>query len=693
MARDKKFQKLLEPGYIGSVRTKNRIMKNGTHLFYDTKADHGHMNDRNVAFYESLARGGTGLIVGTSSPLIDGDVPGFRIDRDEYIPGFSKLADAIHKYDCPAFIQLFHLGPMSPLFFKAPAGLAASSIPKSESPRPNFEVARELTIPEIQDIVERFAKAAVRIQKAGFEGIELNGATNHLLNTFLSRAWNKRHDAYGADSLESRARIVVEIIREIKRLNGKGFAVIALINGAEVGLKQGITVEESQGFARMFQEAGADAIEVRAEFYMRPEDDQRRDSTHFPEIYFFPEPPKVLGGNIDRSRHGAGANMPLAAAIKKVVSVPVINVGRLDPELGEKGIRRGIMDFISLNRRLLADPELPNKIAAGRLEDVRPCTACLTCFDLGEHAQPVHCQVNAALGREREYEIKAAKRKKRVMVIGGGPAGMEAARVAALRGHDVMLYEKEPRLGGSLPLAAMVKGFEREDILGLIRYLKTQITKLGVKINLGVEVNRALIKQIKPDVLIVAAGGVHNVPKLPGINRRNVVTSRDLHRKLKSYLKFFGPKFLRWLTKFWMPLGKRVVIMGGSVQGCQTAEFLVKRGRKVTIVDTAKEIGDGLLETLVKPHLLMWLSDKGVNMVAKVKYEKITDKVLTITKKGKRETIEADTIVTAMPLLPSNEFFKSLKRSASEVYAIGDCKDPHLIIDAIADGSRIARTI
>jgi 2,4-dienoyl-CoA reductase (NADPH2) len=404
-----RFRKLMEPAYIGTVRTRNRMMKNGAHLFYDTKADGGHMNDRNIAFYETLAKGGVGLIVATSGPLIDGDVPGFRIDCDEYIPGFSKLADAIHKHSCPAFIQLFHLGPMSPLFFKAPAGAAASSIPKSESPRPNFEVARELTIPEIQNIVERFGKAAERIKKAGFDGIELNGATNHLLNSFLSRAWNKRQDAYGSGSLESRARIVVEVIQEIKRRNGQDFAIIALINGAEVGLKQGITLEESQGFARILQEAGADAIEVRAEFYMRPEDDPFRDSTHFPEIYFYPEPPKVLGANIDASRDGVGANVPLAAAIKKVVSVPVIVSGMLNPELGEKAIRRGIVDFISLNRPLLADPTLPNKIASGRIEDIVPCTSCLTCFDLGEHAQPVHCQVNASLGREREYEIKAAK--------------------------------------------------------------------------------------------------------------------------------------------------------------------------------------------------------------------------------------------------------------------------------------------
>jgi 2,4-dienoyl-CoA reductase (NADPH2) len=298
------------------------------------------------------------------------------------------------------------------------------------------------------------------------------------------------------------------------------------------------------------------------------------------------------------------------------------------------------------------------------------------------------------LGREREYEIKPAKVKKSVVIIGGGPSGMEAVRVAALRGHEVMLYAIEHRLGGSLPLAAMIKGFEREDLLSLIHYLETQVTKLRVKVNRGQEVNRSLIEEIKPDVLIIAAGGTHNVPNLPGINRPNVMTSGDLHRKLKTYLRLFGPRMLRWLTKFWMPLGKRVVIMGGGVQGCQVAEFLVKRGRKVIIVDTVKEIGYGLLETLVKPHLLNWLAEKGVAMMTEVKYGEITDKGLTITtKEGKRQTIEADTIVTAIPLQTNTEFLKGLEGSAPEVYAIGDCKEPNMIIDAIADGSRIARSI
>jgi len=695
MTGSKRFPKLMEPGYIGSIRTKSHILKTGsTPGFFPWEG--GNIQQKAIDYYEALAKGGAGLVTVGAAPLGVPPVIGYMMDDDKYLPSMTRLAESIRKYGCPAFLQMFHLGPMLPPFLLASGqrSLAASLLSKSELPLPGLAVPKELSISEIEEIVQEFANQAERIKKAGFEGIELNAGCNHLLNSFLSLAWNKRNDDYGIGSLENRAKIVVDIIKQIKRRNGKDFCIIALINGAEPGLEKGITSEESQGIAKILQAAGADAIHVRAEFYNKPKDPNLRDSTQFPDIALYPEVPYPVGRFIDTSRHGAGAWVPLATAIKKVVSIPVIAVGRLDLEIGERLLRRGLVDFISFNRRLMADHELPNKIAEGRLEDIVPCTGCLTCFDNNERGLPPLCQVNAALGKDKEYEIKPAEKKKRVMVIGGGPAGMEAARVAALRGHEVILYEKESKLGGSLPVAAMVKGFDREDILSLICYLRIQVTKLGVDIRLGQEANRSVIEEIKPDALIIAAGGIHNIPKISGIDGRNVVTGKALHHQLKIYLRFFGPRVLRWLSKFWLPVGKRVVIMGGNIQGCQVAEFLVKRGRKVTIVDTAKEIGDGLLEILVKPHLLIWLAEKGVTMMPGVKYEKITGKGLTITtKEGEIRTIEADTIVTAMPLLPNTELLKNLKGSANEIYPIGDCNEPHLIVNAITDGSRVARAI
>jgi 2,4-dienoyl-CoA reductase (NADPH2) len=694
---NKKYPHVFQPGMIGSVKLKNRIYKNGTHMFYHNKTD-GFMNQRTIDYYEVLARGGVGLVT-VSMADIDypiGVAPGteFRIDSDEYIPGYARLAEAIHKYDVPAFMQILHLGPMHP-GFTTPGipPVAASTLPKDSQPKPHFDIARALSPSEVEEKIEKFISAAERIKKAGFDGIEINGATAHLINSFLSRAWNKREDEWGG-SLENRAKFLLNVIRGIKQRNGKDFAVTALFNAAEVGLKDGITTEEGREIALMIQEAGADALQVRVEYYKFAEDDKRRESTHFPDLYFFPDPPSPLPVKLYTAEHGRGAPLPIAAVIKNIVKIPVMTVGRFDVAMGEKALSSGQLDFFCMNRRLLADPELPRKTEEGREDDITPCTGCNTCFDFGEHGEAVYCQVNASLGREREYEIKAAAKKKKVMVVGGGPSGMEAARIAALRGHEVLLYEKEPKLGGSLPLAAVVKGFDREDILGLISFLRRQMTKHGIKTVLGSEVSAATVERVKPDVLIMATGGTHNIPEVPGINRPNVMTSSALHKMLRKYLRYFEPEMLHALTNIWMPLGRRVAIMGGNLQGCQVAEFLVKRKRRVTIAEPAKEIGEGLVESLVKPFLLNWLIDKGVAMLAGVKYEEITEKGLGLTdREGKKQLIEADSIVTAMPLKPGNDFYKALEDKVPEIYAIGDCRDPHLIIDAIADGSRIGRLI
>jgi 2,4-dienoyl-CoA reductase (NADPH2) len=270
---------------------------------------------------------------------------------------------------------------------------------------------------------------------------------------------------------------------------------------------------------------------------------------------------------------------------------------------------------------------------------------------------------------------------------------MEAARVAALRGHEVVLYEKEHRLGGSVPVAATMKGLEIEDLPAVVRYLNTQITKLGVKINLGKEVNKALVERIKPDVLILATGGLYSVPEIPGIDSRNVVRAAGLNRRLKTCLRFVSPKLLIWATKFWMPIGKSVVIIGGGIHGLQLAAFLVKRGRKVTVVGAAEEMGEGMVESS-KFRLFWWLKQKGVPMLSGVKYEEITDKGLTITtKEGEKRILAADTILPALAMAPDTEFVKGLKETAPEIYQIGDCRNPALIIDAIGDGSRIGRLI
>jgi 2,4-dienoyl-CoA reductase (NADPH2) len=301
--------------------------------------------------------------------------------------------------------------------------------------------------------------------------------------------------------------------------------------------------------------------------------------------------------------------------------------------------------------------------------------------------------VNGALG-EMDYGITPAEKKKKVMVVGGGPAGMEAARVAALRGHNVTLYEKESKLGGLLPMAALVKGTEIEDLPLLVRYLETQINKLGVKVNLGQEVTLRLIDEVRPDAVILATGGLPTVPDIPGISRGNVISGAELHRKVKRYLKRFGPERLRSLTKLWLPVGKRVVIIGGDIQGVELAEFLVKRGRKVTVLEAGDRLGRAVPSTN-RAHLLPWLEQKGVEMLTGVKYEEITDRGLIITdKEGKKRLIEADTIVPALPLTPNTGLYDSLKgRKNLKVHAVGDCREPRLIVDAIGDGWRTVRKV
>jgi len=683
--RTPKFEKLLEPFQIRQVKLRNRMVKAPQSMNFC--AEDGSVNDRIKGFYEALARGGIGLIISGGTAV---DYPlGYTSARvllsndDKFIAGLSELAQVIHKYGCPTFLQISHAGPAMPSnSFGGIQPVAASSLSKDEKPLPSQDLARALSIPEIKVIISYFVNAADRAKKAGFDGIEIHGAHNYLINSFLSRAWNKRQDAYGCQNMENRTRFLVEIIQGVKERVGEDFPVGVRFNGKEWGIKNGITSEESVEFTKIFQKNGADYLHVSG-FGIGLYNDVR-----FPEMLLYPEPEVPLSRKVK-----TGALVPEAEAIKKAVSIPVIAVGRLDAELGERILREGKADLIALGRRLVADPELPNKIAAGRLEDIAPCTACLECVNRIRRTEPARCRINAALGKEREYAIEPAEKKKKIMVVGGGPAGMEAARVTALRGHEVVLYEREPKLGGLLPIAAVVKGTEIEDLPSIIRYLKTQIIKLGVKINLGREVDLLLIDKIKPDVIIIATGGMAASPEISGINNSNVINTLKLYRLLKFYLRFLSPSVLRWLTKFWMPIGKKVVIMGGAIQGCELAEFLVKRGRMVTIVETSDKLGNGIATQHIE-RLIPWLAKKGVIVITEASYKELTDRGLTIvTKGGEEQIIEGDTIFSAMSLKPNNEFFKALEGKAPEIYMIGDCREASLITDAIDDGSRIGIAI
>jgi 2,4-dienoyl-CoA reductase (NADPH2) len=689
----KGFSKLLEPFHIGKVKTRNRMIKtaSGTSLWSPGER---RVTEKGKAFYEALAKGGVGLIM-VESPIVEYpfDEPGdvrMRIDDDRYIAEIGEISEVIHRHGCPAFVQIYHRGPWLQPYAPNRPHIAASPVTPGYS---EFDLhattpPKELSVAEIAELTELFAQIAGRLQRAGFDGMEINAGCDHLFASFLSRFWNKRRDDYGCATMESRSRFLVETVAAIKKRCGADFAMSVLINAVEGGMgDEGMTYPESRALAKILENAGVDALHVRSHWL------GHHVGSYNHENLFYPEPCVPLRDfpkGLDWSRHGKEVNVPAAEVIKKEVSIPVITVSGIVPGRGEQILREGKADFIGMCRPLFADPALPIKLAQGRPDDVAPCTRCGTCQKM--NGLPKECRVNAALGTE-SYEVRKAEKQKRLVVIGGGPAGLEAARVAALRGHRVTLFEKTTKLGGTLPVAALVKGLEIENVPNLVKYLSGQVKKLGVEIKKKKGFDVAWIDRIKPDAVIIAAGGIPATPCLPGIEGKNVVRSGDLHGRLKFFLRFFGPGVLRWLTRFWMPVGRSVVILGGQVAACQLAEFLVKRGRKVTIIEEGDVLGEGLILER-KNRLFAWFRKKGVATMTGVRFEEIKPSgVVVTTKEGDRVLIEGDTIIPALPMLPNSGLAEEIGKRVAEVYLVGDCKEPRLIPDAVADAWRVGNTV
>lgn len=638
------FEKLFEPCRLGGMTVKNRIVMPPMVTNFGTSD--GYVTERLKDYHEERARGGVGLIivecVCVDSPV--GKRPGNQLvmDDESFLPGFTDLAKIIQQHGAKAAVQIHHAGRVARSSMTGVQPVAPSPIAQ-----PGGDLPRELTAKEIQGIVQKFAKTAAWVKRAGFNGIEIHGAHGYLIAQFLSPASNKRRDEYGG-SLENRARFLLEIMRAVRESVGPSYPVWCRMNGEETGLADGFTLAEAKEVAQMLQKAGADALHIS---YM---------SWGLGPGALFP---------IDQPW---ASHVHLAAEIKKVVTLPVIAIRRILPEMAETIIKEGKADFVAMGRALIADPELPQKTATGRMSDIRPCIACDTCLNAVIRGEEARCAVNAAMGREREFRLRPTAKPKKVMIIGGGPAGMEAARVAAGRGHRVTLMEKTENLGGQLLLAMAPphkSGLER-----LTDYLRIQMDRLGVKVKLGREATPTVIEKAKPDVVILATGVIPAIPPIPGVDKTIVVTAGEI---------------LEGKTA----AGEKVVVIGGAMIGCETANFLAERGRKVTLIEILPE----LPTENEKPYadlLVNELQGKGVAILTGVKEERITDEGVEITdKSGKTQKLEADTIVIATGSRPNKELLKMLEKKFPAIYLAGDCVEPRKIIEAITEGYRIAQGI
>jgi 2,4-dienoyl-CoA reductase-like NADH-dependent reductase (Old Yellow Enzyme family)/thioredoxin reductase len=643
------FPKLSEPGVIGNIMLKNRMIKAPQHTSLSNPD--GSVTERMLRYYKEVACGGAGMVIVEYS-WIDNDASRaspcqLGIASMDHIPGLSLLAQTIQANGARAAIQISHAGRQKFTLcrpIKAPSKVPWEEIHLRGCPPPDV-----LTFDEIQKIIQSFGMAAKRAQTADFDMVEIHACHGYLISNFLSPRTNKRTDWYGG-SLENRMRFLLEVMGEIRNQVGSDYPVCVRVSGIDYE-PDGTTIEETIEVCKRLEALGAAAIHMS-------------------------------GGNHHQTIHEVSPmgmslahNVWAAEAVRKEIKIPVIASGSITgPELAERILSEGKGDFIGLGRPLWADPYFPQKTLEGRPEDIRPCIRCNDgCLARGDSsAKTISCSVNVALCREDEFQIRRAEVPKKIAVIGGGLAGMEATRVCTLRGHEVTLYEQR-ELGGVL-IEGSVPEFKAPDLKPLLNYFRTQMKKLNVKV-VKEEATAETIKNGGFDVAIVAAGASPSVPDVPGIHSRHVTSALEVLRRNAK-------------------LGQKIVVIGGGVVGVEVGLYLAEQGKEIVFVEMLDTFMNGIVlgEKLVYEERF-----KSLNILVHTgkRLESVTEKGITVVDRyGVRTSIAADTVVLATGLKPIRNLIDTLRKESNiQVFEAGDCVKPRKIFDAVHDGHLAAKLL
>ena len=640
------FASLFSPGTIGMLEIKNRVVM--PPMVRNYADERGLVTPKYLAHIERVARGGVGTIILEAS-FIRPDGKGFSrelgLHTDDVIPGLKQLVKAAHAQGAVTGPQLYHAGRQTSSKTTGMQPIAPSPIPDSTI----NEMPRSLNIEEIRDIVNAYAEAARRSKEAGCDFVEIHGAHGYLITQFLSPFSNTRDDEYGGSD-EGRLRFVTEVVRAVREAVGSGFPVTIRISADEM-VSNGLTLEDSATISKRLDELGIDAIHVSSSNY-----------ASFNRGYM-----------IAPMSMPDGLQVPFAEWIKNCVKVPVIAVGKIrSPAMADDIIRTGKADFVAIGRSLLADPDWPKKAQDGRIDQIRNCIACNEgCITRLFSNRDVWCTINPETSNEEEFAKSLSEVKKHVFIAGGGPAGMEAARIAASRGHKVVLIEERDHLGGALLLASMSP--KRPGWSELRDYLVGEMKRLGVDVRLGTKATAELAKKEGTEVAIVAIGASQFPPNIPGIRLKHVVLSRDL---LEGKARIHGEK---------------VVVMGGGTSGVQIADFLSQRDYNVTIVTSGREIAKGAA-VVIRELTLDRLRQRGVKMLTGTRIiEIMKDKVLIVGPGGSDELpgeLPADTVVASTGAKPNDSLAEELRNVVEKVFVVGDAVQPRDVTYAMLEGAR-----